>query len=141
MKRSAVVTRDCVTWIFGTLVLPLGLIAFLVVVKGAAFDRAVDRGELVALGTSIAGASIALEMIVFPGAMLTSVYRLGLISILLGNVLFYAGTANVKGHAVTTLLNANQIRTSVILMCLAATFGVAAVARQTWHGQATKATP
>lgn len=126
-------SRECSVWLFGTVVLPLSLVGFLVTVKGASFDSAVSGGELVALGIEIAGASIALELIIYPGALLTSIYRLGLLSILLGSALFFAGTAEVNGGRVTTDLSSGEVRTSIVLMGLAAMFGVAAVARQAWR--------
>jgi hypothetical protein len=119
-------------WTIGTVLVPLGLVWFLIAVKNATFDGAVQQESLVTIAISIASASIAIEFILDASEHLTKAFRYILILIFGGALMFFAGTSTVshKTHVVTSSLNAGQIKASVYLLVIAALLGVITVTRQ-----------
>jgi hypothetical protein len=128
--RISLVLRDTIIWLVSTVLMPLSLVICLVLLKRANFQSAVSHGELLTVGASIAGASIALEMIMAPGSLLTTIYQCGLLSVLFGDVFFFAGNADVTSHVVEMSLSAGEVQMSVNLLIAAILLGLCGVARQ-----------
>ena len=124
------VLKQAAAWFVGVVVLPLVPILCLVVVKHASLSSAIHQGELFGLGVAVAGASLAIELILDPGGALLSGYRLGLLLILIGNVMFFAGEAAVAHGMVATSLDSSDRHASMALFAASVVFGLVSVIRQ-----------
>jgi hypothetical protein len=124
------VIRDCVIWFLGAIVMPAGCIIILVGLKGSTFHSAVSQGELIVIACAVAGASVAIEMIIGSRSLPTNLYQFGLIFILIADFGFFAVKCKVHHQATDTLYNNNDVRASIVLLIVSAVFGIIAIGRQ-----------
>lgn len=140
MRRTswAAVARTAIVWLFGAVILPLALLGLLVAAKRVPFSAAIEDGELFALGTSVAGAAIAVELILRPGHLVLGLTQLGLLLNLVANVAFFMATATISEspsgvREIATSLDAQHRAWSLGLFTSAAILSVVAVVRQATH--------
>jgi hypothetical protein len=139
-RRLSFVARESTVWLFGSLVSPLSLVGGLVIAKHASFHSAVQQGQLFEIAIGIAATSVAVELVLRPGNLATSLYQLMLLLVLMGDLLYFASTAQVAGTSVTTNLSDGDTHASVVLLGVSVVLGIGAVARQSWQNTSDSAT-
>lgn len=104
-------------WLAGAVAIPAGLVGFIVWTKDVTLYMAIAGSEFFSIGAGIAGASLALELIMTArGAQITA-YRMGLLLLCLANALFFIGTIDVsESGAVLRNLNPSKSTTSINLL-------------------------
>jgi uncharacterized membrane protein len=123
-------------WAAGAIAIPALLVISPAVFKGATFYSAVQHGELFIIAAGVTGASMAAEYLLGDGGTVVTLYRSSLIVVLVGEVLVFGETLQVKNHMVVTVLDHQQVHWSVLLLVVSALTGILTVTRKNGNREA-----
>lgn len=119
-----------IVWLVGAVLIPLTLVVGVIAAKDVTFHKAVAGGELFVIGVGVAGASLALEMIVAADRLTITLYKSALLLALIANVGMYMGTLNAEAGHVLRDLEPAKITISVYLVAVASALGAWAPIRK-----------